>query len=285
MPKLLCGVALTVGAWATAANAAPAPVRAPADVIRPESIELASHAATYTMVLVRAQQQDGVRGASGRLAYRLIDHCTGYTIESELTAKFSFSNGSASDLRQTFAGWESKDGRHATFRMQMLENGELTDNYSGVVDLAADGSGTARYDGAQPASFTLPAGSMLSSWQMKALLADAKNGSSFFLQTVMDGSFADGPHSVSGVIAPAIAERGHHVAAADNADAHDQSAARIWPITMAYFPLNTPSETPSYEMSVDVRSNGIMTRMTQDFGSYTLGFEPQSIVELERDPC
>ncbi|MDX2221384.1 MAG: DUF1849 family protein [Rhodospirillaceae bacterium] len=296
-------MALGVLAWAVAARlilageavsagAPPGPIGAisgsGAGLAGGDGIALRSHEAIYRMSLVRAQQQDGLRGASGRLRYVLVDRCDGYTVETELNAQFSFSNGLNTVVRQAYAGWESKDGRTASFRMQSVENGTVSESYRGAVTLAADGAGHARYEGDAPANFELPAGTLISTAQIKALIALAAQGPQFFSQVVMDGAFTDGPHRVTGVIAPAdtrTSVRGEAAQAIVGEDGSLDLSRPAWPISLAYFPLNDPSETPSYEMTLHLRSDGVVTGLTQDFGAYTLGFRPVGLTAIEDLGC
>ncbi|MCB2106697.1 MAG: DUF1849 family protein [Rhodobacteraceae bacterium] len=264
-------------------DAAPQPIGGVMESRTAPANALASHTATYKISLVRARQQEGMRGAAGRMTYSIVERCDGYTAESGLEAQFSFANGLTSSVQQSYAGWESKDGRHATFRMRTIENGEVTDNYDGQADLEEDGSGTVEYRGPNPAKYDLPPGTLLSSAQLIEILASAQRGENLFVHSVMDGAFTEGPHKVSGVIGPARAV--NEASSTVDASMSHPNESRVWPITMAYFLLNELSETPSYELSVLVHDDGVVASMTQDFGTYTLEFDPVSIEYLDKDPC
>ena len=264
------GVAAPVG---SAAGAAPNALTVP----------LKSHRAVYKISLVRAEQQEGMRGADGTFTYTLVDRCAGYTIETRMDADFGFSNGLNNAVRQVFAGWEARDGRTASFRMQTFENDMLEDSYRGRAELAADGSGTAAYEGAAPATFSLPVGTMLPIFQTGALLRAAADGERCFSHVVMDGTATDGPYRVSGVIgslrtgAPAAGD----IAATDTTSV----PTGFWPVTMAYFQLGAETDTPEYELSIQLQADGIVGRMILDFGTYALSFEPESIGLIEGTGC
>jgi hypothetical protein len=236
---------------------------------------LASYAATYDLALVKAAQIEGVRAASGTLSYTLIDRCDGYTIESETDISLAFSNGVANQVVKRFAGWESKDGRRATFRMKIYENGELEDAYTGQVELEADGSGRAVYIGAETTSFDLPPGTVLSTTQLRELIRAGQTGTALVAQTVMDGAFEEGPYRVTGYVAPA---RGASVPAAA---APPLLAGPYWPVTLAYFPMDEPGEVPEYEIGFHLLANGVIRTMTQDYGSYSLALDLTRIAPRE----
>jgi hypothetical protein len=238
--------------------------------------ELASHAAVYELSLTRAAQMEGVRSASGTMTYTLIDRCDGYTVESDIEANLGFSNGLTNQLVKRYAGWESKDGRRTTFRMQIYENGELEASYAGSVNLAADGSGRAVYDGPEPTAIDLPPGTMLSVAQMRDLLQAAQSQVQLISQSVMDGAFEDGPYRVTGFIAPqritakAGRDPGMSVTVAKDAALLKPT---YWPVSLAYFPLGKNAELPEYETGLDLMPNGVVRAMTQDYGGYTLALD------------
>jgi hypothetical protein len=231
---------------------------------------LASYAATYDISLIKASQLEGVRAASGKMSYALTDRCDGFTIETDVDVDIAFSNGLNNNVRKRYAGWESKDGRRSTFRMQVTENGEPDDAYTGSVELGADGSGRAVYTGSETVAFDLPAGTILSSTQLRELIDAGRHAAPFVVQSVMDGAFEDGPYRTTGFIA---AERA--VPPATGAQEAPNDAAKLldgpyWPVTLAYFPLNAPAEVPEYELNFQLLDNGVIRSMTQDYGAYTL---------------
>lgn len=244
---------------------------------------LQSHRAIYRIALMRATQQEGMRGAEGTLAFTLIDRCAGYTIESRMEADFSFSNGLTNQVRQVFAGWEAKDRRSASFRMQTTENDSLEDSYRGRVDLDADGRGTAVYEGSAPAQYELPAGTLLSTGQIQELLRLASKGERFFSHVVIDGAFIEGPYRVTGVIG---SERRLGDQERKELAAIGRSEAEAYrPVTMAYFPMSGDPETPDYEITLHLLGDGVVARMIQDFGAYALAFEPTSIRKISEPGC
>ncbi len=237
---------------------------------------LASHAATYELSLKRATQMDGVRAASGKMTYTLVDRCDGYTVETDLDVSLAFSNGIETQILKRYAGWESKDGRRATYRMQVYDNGSLESSYTGAVTLAADGSGIATYDGSHKLSYDLPAGTMLSITQLRELIRAGQDAQPLVVQSVMDGAFEEGPYRVTGFVAPsrnltkANDEDGMSITVAKDAELLMNA---YWPITLAYFALGKERDMPDYETSVQLLPNGIIRGMTQDYGAYTLSMD------------
>ena len=222
---------------------------------------------------------DGVRAAKGTMIYTLTDRCDGYTIESNLQMELAFANGTDNQIDQRYAAWEAKDGRSATFRMQVLENGSLTKTYQGNISLEEDGSGTATYETNKPHVFNLPKGTLLSTAHTLELIRRAAAGDKFVLRPVIDGSFEEGPFMISAVIAPA---RGAPAAATNAGPLAD---GKSWPMSLAYFPLSQGNETPQYEVNMNMLGSGVTRSMSQDFGAFTLGFDLVRVEPVSGPPC
>ena len=198
---------------------------------------LASHRAIYNVTLVRASQAEGVRSAFGSTTYTLTDRCDGYTIESTLHLEMGLSTGSESTIDQQYAAWEAKDNRSTSFRMLSHENGELKASYHGTATLDATGAGTATYSDDQqgePTTFDLPAGTLLSTGHMVALLTSAARGETSVNRTVLDGSFDDGPYRIAAVIDPRAQE------ALPAADSGGLETGVLRPVALAYFSPRIP---------------------------------------------
>jgi hypothetical protein len=226
---------------------------------------LVSHRAEYAVSLLKASQRDGVRGVSGTLSYVFTDRCDGYTIESSMRLAMSLANGADNEIEQRYAAWEAKDNRAASFRMLVRENGKVSDSYHGTATLDETGAGTATYIGDQEVTYTLPAGTLLSSNHLQAVLEAAAKGEHIVNRAVMDGSFDDGPYRVGGVIGPSDRKT--------LAGGPPLTQGPLWPISLAYFPLESDQDTPEYEMLLRIGPNGVARSLMQDFGGFTLSFE------------
>ncbi|MHB1204858.1 MAG: EipB family protein [Rhodospirillaceae bacterium] len=242
----------------------------------PLAPSLASHRAIYDLSLTRAAQSEGVRSAQGTMIYSITDRCDGYTVESNLQMELAFASGIDNQIDQRYAAWEAKDGRSASFRMQVLENGSLSKSYRGNVALEADGSGAVTYETDSIQTFKLPKGTLLSTGHTLALLKAAAAGEKFFVRPVIDGSFEEGPFMISAVIAPA---RG------GAAKPGDLATGPAWPVGLAYFAFGTDNEAPSYELNMSILPNGVSRSLSQDFGKFTLGFDLVRAEPVVPPPC
>jgi len=240
---------------------------------------LEPHRAAYDLSLARAGQRDGVRAARGNMVYTLTDRCDGYTVESVLKMNLAFSSGISNDVEQYFAGWEAKDGRSASFRMQVVENGDISDSYRGTISLNDDGTGTATYDtGGQTVNYDLPKGTMLSTAHIADVLRRAKAGEKFISRTVIDGVFDTGPYRITAVVGPERPDDRRKPEA-------DLAQGQYLPVGLAYFPLSSKQDTPEYEIAIKMLPNGVARNMRQDFGDFVLAFELARVEPMPRQPC
>jgi len=244
---------------------------------------LIPHRAVYEVSLKRVSEMDGVRGAHGTMAFSISDHCDGYTLEQTTALDMAFASGVFNDIEQRYASWESKDGRSSTFRMEFVENGKLGRSHRGRIELEEDGSGEISIESDGTAKFELPAGTMLSTTHMIALLEKAEEGSHFLSAPVIDGSFDDGAYRVSAVIGNKLPET-EALSKQDNV--HDVARGPYWPVSTAYFQYGSEEEeVPLREVSFGLAAGGIVQSMTQEFVEYSLGYELVYAEPLEFAEC
>ena len=234
---------------------------------------LTPHKATYVLSLLRTRSGEGVRVARGSMTYTLSDRCDGYTIESNVSMNLSFADGNAQKVDQRYAAWEAKDGSFSSFTMQTLENGSPGKSYRGSISLGQDGAGNATFEGDKTETFELAPGTMLSTAHTIALLEQAAAGKTFFSGKVIDGSFDQGPFVVTASIAGARDGR-----ATLEKESGAMSAGRYWPMSLAYFPASSKGYLPEYELGMELLPTGISRSMTQDFGTFIIGF---TLTDLE----
>jgi hypothetical protein len=213
------------------------------------------------------------------MVYTLADRCDGYTIESHVAMDLSYAGGNDQKVDQRYAAWEAKNGRFSSFTMQTLENNEPAKTYRGTITLEPDGSGTATYEADKTVNFKLAPGTMLSTAHTSALIENAVAGKKFFSREVIDGSFDQGPFLITALI-PSSREG---AAVAEKENLHGMTGGRFWPMSLAYFSTSAKTTTPEYELGMELLPSGISRSMTQDFGSFRIGFRLVEIEPLKSD--
>lgn len=229
--------------------------------------QIISHVATYDVRLSTAVGPNAPSGLSGSMIYAVKDTCDGYRQESTLDVTIRDRRGGESPLRQSFTSFESKDQTSSTFRVRVTSGGKPVDDYSGKISLS-ENEGSMVYERPEgderESSYDLTPDASLSLAFTDEVIAQAKNGKSFVSRVVADGLLENGPHLISAV----IGRRLDQIPEADDSDS--LLAESPWPIQLAYYPVGDNSELPSEEMRVEIYEGGIVGKITQDMGDYTV---------------
>lgn len=229
--------------------------------------QILSHAAIYDVRLSAAIGPNAPSGLSGSMIYAVRDTCDGFQQDSTLDVTIRSREGGQSPLRQSFASFESKDQNSSTFRVRVSSAGREVDDYSGEIDLQGRDRAMTynRPEGDERVShYDLKRGAVLSLAFTDEVIELAKAGKPFISRVVADGLLENGPHRISAVIGRRLDQ------VSDVSDPDDLLSAPAWPIQLAYYPEDDPSELPSEEMRVEIYEGGIVGKISQDMGDYTV---------------
>lgn len=231
------------------------------------SPHIVSHAAIYEVRLGPAAGPGGPAGIAGTMVYAVKDMCGGYRQDSTLDVVIRDRRGSESPLRQSFTSFESKDQTSSTFRVRVTSSGRPVDVYSGQIDLSKN-DGLMIYERPEgderDSRYDLAPDTVLSLAFTDEVIAQAMAGKKFVSRVVADGLIENGPHRISAVIGRRIKQ------AADVSDPDQLLISPPWPIQLAYFPVGDRSDLPSEEMRVEIYEGGIVGKIAQDMGDYTV---------------
>jgi hypothetical protein len=239
--------------------------------IAPPSVHLAAHTATYDLSL-SSTHGGGTVAASGSMSFQVTDACSAWASQQTLLLHLVTREGRSSDMASTYATLESKDGRHLTFDMQQRDNGTLTQQVRGEASLDAAGHGSVRYTLPQPATMTLPPGTLFPMAHTAAIIAAAEAGRRSIDPVLFDGTSADGPTDSYVTIL------GWHPAPSQS-DHPSLAGLGSGRMHVAFFARKPTTITADYEIGMRYFANGVSDQLAMDFGSFTLngvlsGFTP-----------
>lgn len=257
------------------------PMLAPA-VAQPAPITLAPHRAVYEMALERAEASSGITGIDGRLVFEMLgSSCDGYTVNMRFVSRIqNAENTTTSDLRS--ATFEEADGSAYRFVSRSYFNENLTEVTDGTAT-RADDEVVIDLDQPEEARFAVDEGVMFPTQHVRHVLAGAAAGETIVAADVYDGS--DSGRKVYETTA-VIAEPHAGDEAVPEAGGDVLGELDSWPITIAYFDSSEgPAETPSYEFTYDIFSNGVSSRIVLDYGEFAIGGDLSSIEFVEPEPC
>lgn len=236
------------------------------------------HRAIYAMSLGSARNGAKVSDVRGRMMFEWADACDGWTTEQRFQLRFVYSEGDDMAMNTNYTTWEAKNGLRYRFNVRKLVNGELDEEVRGEANLQADGAGTAQFTKPEPQEMELPAGTMFPTAHTLAILDHAERNDPFFTRTIFDGSDAEGPTEVSTVA-------GKPGAPKEAGKDPLLKVGKSWPVRMAFFPLQSDSAQPEYEMSLRLLENGIAESMQIDYGDFTVNAVLEKIEALPKSGC
>jgi hypothetical protein len=243
--------------------AAPSPGGAATSAVaHVQSADLAAHRAVYTLSLANARSGD-VAGASGRMAYEVIDACDGWAVRQRLQMTITNRDGQDIQMLSDYTTWESKDGRRLRFRMRQTTDTAVTSEVAGRATLdRAGGGGEAHYELPANTTKSLPEGTLFPMSHTAAILTAAEAGKRFLALPLFDGTSADGAQDSFIVIT-----------------SWDPPAANKWPLLselpsgrvhVAFFDRTPATLEPDYEVAMRYWKNGVADDLQMDFGDFVM---------------
>jgi hypothetical protein len=242
------------------------------------AVDVAPHRAIYKMSLERAQSASGVIGAGGTMLYTWADSCDGWTIEQRYKLRMQYAEQDDAELSISFVTWEAKDGTRYRFNVRKLKDGEPTEELRGDARLAPGGSaGEAKFVRPESTTIALGKATLFPTAHTLALIEAAAAGATFLSKNVFDGGTVEGPFEVTGGIGT------EHTAepAAENPLLRN----RWWPIRLAFFPADSKSPQPDYELGMDLQDNGVARELTLDYGNFVVRAKLESIEPMPKPHC
>jgi hypothetical protein len=231
-----------------------------------EAGEFAPHRASYLLSLGHSPSGSDVADIRGAMTYEFTEACGGWTTLQRVRLNFLYQDGRTSDVGWNLSSWESKDGARYRFFMRNLDGSEVTSELKGEARLDAPGQeGVVDFEGPKPKKLTLPRGTLFPTAHSLALLHHAAKGDAAFFATVFDGSDDSGPMQVSAVLA------GRGAPSADEAKLSPLlSVGPVYRLGLAFFALKGQETTPEQEQTVSIYANGVIDRLTLDYGNFRL---------------
>lgn len=239
--------AVVVGLAAPVAQAAP--------------VDLLSHRAAYRLTLADSRPSGNLARVQGALVMEWRASCEGSISNQQLgfVAEATEGPGFTYDVR--YSSWESPDGTRLRFSVRSFDDGKLADELRGQAALDAQGArGAVRYAAPAENVVELPPGTLFPTEHVRQLIAAARDGRKVVTHEVFDGSGPEALSRVTAVIGPPRSA----------APAGDGTAARRWPVSLAYHSLKSSDATPELELAFELGEDGVLRDVTLDYGDFTL---------------
>ena len=253
-------VALLAALWSSAADAA-----------------LEPHVAAYRLSLAggtdMANPFSEVRGGLV-VEWRLA--CDGWLSRQRLAFVGTLQEGGDLGHDVRFSSWEALDGSRMRYSYRSYGDDELQEEFRGEAVLKPSAGGVATFSTPSERRIELPAGTMFPTVHIQEVLSGAQAGERFVSHQVFDGAGFDALTQITSVIGqPRLVE--------PLADQEDNG--RAWPVSMAYYELEAPSDMPKFEATFLLGENGVLRDVVLDYGDFKLQGELETIDLLERPDC
>ena len=228
---------------------------------------LASHRGVYSLTLDRARENATIVDVSGAMVFEIIDACESWASRQRFTMTLRNREGTELETGSDYATLESMDGRNLRFSLTQMTQGAVKSRVAGQAELAADGSGVARYSEPEAKELPIPPGTLLPNTHTIAALNAARAGQRLLVAPIFDGTTADGAQQTTTVLSPWQGPQ--PVPEAPSLSTLGSSRMRI-----AFFEPDAEqaggARTPSYEVSLRYFENGVADDMIMDFGDFTV---------------
>ena len=239
---------------------------------------LVDHRALYTMSLARTTAGSNIQGLSGQMLLEVKSTCQGSTVTQMLKTDSWGDDEVVQHGALTASSFESRDGKTFRFSMHNDIDGNVADDFKGNATRDDPASaGTISYEADAFPSVALPAGAVFPSAYMEQLLDAAAAGKRVLSVTVFDGAEQGKIFRSTSIIGP------RSDAAVSTVDGLGGMAH--WPVVLSYFPLGSNDDTPAYELSFDLYSNGVSGRLLLDYGDFAMRGELTSLQLLPMPKC
>jgi envelope integrity protein B len=245
--------------------------------------EIAPHRALYSMTLAQTKNNSGVVAARGTMVYEWGETCDGWTVEQRYRLRMQYSEAAEVEVSSNFVTWESKDGLSYRFNERKLRNGEVDEDVRGDARLDGPGKGGyAEFTKPQPSRIELAPGTLFPTAHTLFLIDRAKADEQFVARNVFDGAGDDRSVEISAVIGQ---EQSAEATASEGGVDSPLLKHPSWRIRLAFFPSDSKSDKPDYELGMRLLDNGVSRDMTLDYGDFAIRAKLDEIEALPKPNC
>jgi hypothetical protein len=248
-----------------------------------EVIVIQPHRALYDISLRSAKSATGIADIHGQMFYDLQASCTEWTTTHRFVLTYDYIDNPHSEVVSEFKTVETRDGRKFTFEATRVKDGEPQEEIAGIVQRPTKAGKVfqASYSKPEQARIKLAPETLFPVAHTRKVISGALKGQKFISGQLFDGSDADGPYQVSGLVLKPISEPERKREWPRDVDKKLASQGG-WRTQVAIFPNSQEKESASdYEMDVNLLANGVVTDMTIRYADFAIA---QSLKALSANP-
>ena len=241
---------------------------------------LQPHLAAYRLGLHEKQGTSALLEVRGGLVIEWRLACDGWLSRQRLGFVATTESGPSFSHDVRFSSWEAIDGSRLQYTIRSYNESGLQEEFRGEARLEqGETGGLASFSTPREQEVKLPPGTVFPTDHLERVLAGARDGVRFLSHEVFDGWGFDALTQITSVIGQAKEVRPLAGAAAD------APAERAWPVSMAYYGVEDPADTPEFEASFLLVENGVLRELVLDYGDFILDATLEKLELLERPEC
>lgn len=242
---------------------------------------MATHHAVYALALDPVNAGTDLSGVEGVMSYEWADACKGWTTTEKADLKLFYQDGHQDSLGWSLNSWEAKDGLSYRFLVRDFSGGKQTSELEGEASLRGPGeAGIAHFTKPTTEVLALPAGTLFPTAHSDTLLRHLAAGDRLFYATVFDGTDDKELFQISAVLSKTL-----RPSAADTSLSPLLAEGPVYRLGLAFYGAHTENSTPDQEQTVDLYANGIIDRLTLDYGDFTVDAVLKTLEEIPAPGC
>ncbi|MBT4889615.1 MAG: DUF1849 family protein [Rhodospirillales bacterium] len=242
--------------------------------------ELVPHRAFYTVSLAQNSDPGIVSDVDGLMTVSMEKTCDAWIYTQDLKTVITPAEGQTIQQSALFTSWESLNGLEYQFASKSQSNG-ISEELRGKAVLNTDGSGgNAQYTKPSQIDVALPPQTMFPVSHTIWLLDEARSGSRYASRIIFTGTEEYQPELVNAFIGDTVKSKEHGAGVAGELGNRDG-----WPLSMAFYPIDSQTGIPSFEMNVLQLENGITSSMIMNFGAFAAEITAKKFEILSAPSC
>ena len=243
--------------------------------------DLRPHSALYELDLAAARGGSEIAALSGSMALEWADACDGWTVSQNIRMAITNRDGASFENVIRFSSFENRAGDRFRFSMKWTAAGETVEEFAGRAENGPDG-GDVALTAPEGESLRLPAGTLFPTAHLFRLVEAAAGGERRFARAVFAGTGRDSLHEVVAFFGREIAAGERPLPrAADRPALRELAGLRSWPVSLAYYPVDSREPRPDFEVAYRLLENGVAGDLSLDYGDFAMN---AALVEVEFPP-
>lgn len=243
--------------------------------------KLIPHKAIYQVSMVGVKSSSQILDVHGEMFYEWTPTCEGWITNHSFQLVYSYVDIGTVTLKSDFSTYESKDRKSFSFSAQRKRDDEVYESFRGKAEVDAAGKINVVYTD-PPLEMDFDAAILFPVAHTFELLENSIEGNRFYNAIVFDGSDDTGPYEINtffGEKAPYSEDKYKDVKEVDSG----LLKGNVQKMRLAFFPyLKAETNSPEYEMSMDMHDNGIVSEMRVEYPEFTV---KQALKALEVLPA